>query len=136
MYICLVIITALTKELENIIVVGDRVLLKPKSSDKTTRTGLYLPPGVQEKEKIQTGFIIKTGPGYPIGPPPESDEPWKERVSTAQYIPLQAKVGDMAIFIQNNSFEIEYEEERYIIVPNSAILLLIREDDDLDYYLK
>ena len=36
-------------------------------------------------------------------------------------IPLQAKVGDMAIFIQNSSYEIEYEEERYIIVPNSAI---------------
>ncbi|MEI6652133.1 MAG: co-chaperone GroES family protein, partial [Chlorobiaceae bacterium] len=62
--------------------------------------------------------------------------PWKERVSTAQYIPLQAKVGDMAIFIQNSSYEIEYEAERYIIVPNSAILLLIREDDDLDYYLR
>ena len=42
----------------------------------------------------------------------------------------------MAIFIQNSSYEIEYEEERYIIVPNAAILLLIREDDDLDYYLK
>ncbi len=42
----------------------------------------------------------------------------------------------MAIFIQSSSYEIEYEDERYIIVPNSAILLLIREDDDLDYYLK
>ena len=121
---------------DKFVVVGDRVLIKPKSFDERTKSGIYLPPGVQEKEKIQTGYVIKTGPGYPIGPPPESDEPWKERVTTAQYIPLQAKVGDMAIFIQNSSYEIEYEGERYIIVPNSAILLLIREDDDLDYYLK
>ncbi len=121
---------------DKFVVVGDRVLIKPKSLDERTKSGIYLPPGVQEKEKIQSGYVIKTGPGYPIGPPPESDEPWKERVTTAQYIPLQARVGDMAIFIQNSSYEIEYEEERYIIVPNAAILLLIREDDDLDYYLK
>ena len=121
---------------DKFVVVGDRVLIKPKSLGERTKSGIYLPPGVQEKEKIQTGYIIKTWPGYPVGPPPESDEPWKERVSAAQYIPLQAKVGDMAIFIQSSSYEIEYEDERYIIVPNSAILLLIREDDDLDYYLK
>lgn len=121
---------------DKFIVVGDRVLIKPKSLDERTKSGIYLPPGIQEKAKIQSGYIIKTGPGYPVGPPPESDEPWKERITGAQYIPLQAKVGDLAIFIQNSSYEIEYEDERYIIVPNSAILLLIREDDDLDYYLK
>jgi co-chaperonin GroES (HSP10) len=121
---------------DKFIVVGDRVLIKPKSFDERTKSGIYLPPGVQEKEKIQSGYVIKTGPGYPVGPPPENDEPWKERVSLAQYIPLQAKIGDLCIFIQGSSYEIEYEDERYIIVPNSAILLLIREDDDLDYYLK
>lgn len=121
---------------DKFIVVGDRVLIKPKSLDDRTKSGIYLPPGIQEKAKIQTGYIIKTGPGYPVGPPPEADEPWKENVTHAQYIPLQAKVGDLAIFIQSSSYEIEYEEERYIIVPNSAILLLIREDDDLAYYLK
>lgn len=116
---------------DKFVVVGDRVLIKPKSSGERTRSGIYLPPGVQEKEKIQSGYILKTGPGYPVGPPPESDEPWKERVLSAQYIPLQAKVGDLAIYIQSGSYEMEYEYEKYIIVPNSAILLLIREDDDL-----
>jgi chaperonin GroES len=114
---------------DKFIVVGDRVLIKPKSLDDRTKSGIYLPPGIQEKAKIQSGYVIKTGPGYPVGPPSESDEPWKETVSGAQYIPLQARVGDLAIFVQNSSYEIEYEEERYIIVPNAAILLLIREDD-------
>ncbi|HCD36973.1 co-chaperone GroES [Chlorobium phaeovibrioides] len=118
------------------IVVGDRVLIKPKSLDERTKSGIYLPPGVQEKEKIQSGYIIKTGPGYPVGPPPESDEPWKESAATPQYIPLQAQVGDLAIFLQSSAHEIDYDGERYIIVPNSAILLLVREDDDIEYYLK
>lgn len=119
---------------DKFIVVGDRVLIKPKSVGERTKTGIYLPPGVQEKEKIQSGYILKTGPGYPIGAPSESDEPWKERVSSVQYIPLQAKVGDLAIFLQSSAHEIEYEDQRYLIVPNAAILLLIREDDELEYY--
>ncbi|NTW74477.1 MAG: co-chaperone GroES [Chlorobiaceae bacterium] len=121
---------------DKFIVVGDRVLIKPKSVDERTKTGIYLPPGLQEKAKIQSGYVIKSGPGYPIGPPSDSDEPWKERATGPQYIPLQAKVGDLAIFVQNSAYEIEYEEERFLIVPNSAILLLIREDDDLEEYLK
>lgn len=120
--------------IDKFIVVGDRVLIKPKSLDERTKSGIYLPPGIQEKAKIQSGYVIKIGPGYPVGPPAESEEPWKEKVTGAQYIPLQARVGDLAIFVQNSSYEIEYEDERYIIVPNSAILLLIREDDDLEYY--
>jgi co-chaperonin GroES (HSP10) len=121
---------------DKFIVVGDRVLIKPKSLDERTKSGIYLPPGIQEKAKIQSGYIIKTGPGYAVAPPSDSDEPWMERTSTPQYIPLQAKIGDLCIFVQNSAFEIEYEDERYLIVPNSAILLLIREDDDLEEFLR
>jgi len=120
---------------DKFIVVGDRVLVKPKSVDERTKSGIYLPSGVQEKAKIQSGYVIKSGPGYPVGPPSDADEPWKERTEGPQYIPLQARIGDLAIFVQNSAYEIEYEDERYLIVPNSAILLLIREDDDLEDYL-
>ncbi len=121
---------------DKFIVVGDRVLIRPKTLDERTRTGIYLPPGVQEKAKIQSGYVIKTGPGYAVAPSSETDEPWKERAAVPQYIPLQAKVGDLAIFIQNSAHEIEYEDERYLIVPNPAILLLIREDEGLEQFLR
>ena len=52
--------------LEKINVVGDRVLVKPRKESERTDSGLYLPPGVREKEKIQYGYIVKIGPGYPI----------------------------------------------------------------------
>ncbi len=50
-------------KLKNLVVVGDRVLIKPKKVNERTQSGLYLPPGVQEKEKIQSGYIMKVGPG-------------------------------------------------------------------------
>ena len=40
-------------KLRKLVVVGDRVLIKPRKEDNKTASGLYLPPGVQEKEKIQ-----------------------------------------------------------------------------------
>lgn len=120
---------ATSNSIEKFIIVGDRVLIRPKSSTERTRSGLFLPPGVQEKEKIQSGYIVKTGPGYAVAPPPEIDEPWKEHTKAPQYIPLQASVGDLAIYLQSSSHEIEYEQTKYVIVPQSAILLLIRENE-------
>jgi co-chaperonin GroES (HSP10) len=118
----------LVTELDKLIVVGDRVLVKPKSLSNKTQSGLYLPPGVQEREKIQSGYVIKVGPGYPIPFPSESEEPWKKE-EKIKYIPLQAKEGDLAIYLQSGSFEINYYGEKYIIVPQASILLLVRDED-------
>jgi co-chaperonin GroES (HSP10) len=109
-----------------IIIVGDRVLIKPEEDLEKTNSGLYLPPGVKEKEKVQGGYIIKVGPGYPVASPSE-DEPWKENKAT-KYIPLQANEGDFAIFVRKEAIEIELDKQALIIVPQSAILLLIRDE--------
>jgi len=116
-------------KLRKIIIVGDRVLIKPKKMSERTESGLYLPPGVQEKEKVQSGFVMKTGPGYPIPMPIEEDEPWKDQDEQIKYVPLQAKAGDLAIFLQKGAFEIMYEGEKYFIVAQSSILMLEREED-------
>jgi len=115
-------------KLKKLIVIGDRVLVKPGQPDERTASGLYLPPGVQEKEKVQQGYIIKTGPGYVI-PMPADDEPWKTEEEQVKYIPLQAREGDLAIFLLSGATEIMYEGEKYFIVPQSAILMLEREED-------
>ncbi|MBC5994907.1 co-chaperone GroES [Pontibacter cellulosilyticus] len=118
-------------KLEKIIIVGDRVLIKPKSSKEQTKSGLYLPPGVQEKEKVQEGYIMKVGPGYPI--PADygfEEEAWgQEEEEQVRYIPLQAKEGDLAIYLQRDAIEINYLGEKYFIVPQSAVLMLVREED-------
>ncbi|MCS7052770.1 MAG: co-chaperone GroES family protein [Ignavibacterium sp.] len=116
------------RNINNFIIVGDRVLIKPESEEGKTASGLYLPPGITEKEKIQSGYVIKVGPGYVTAAPPE-DEPWKSTEEKVKYIPLQAKQGDLAIFLRKEAYEIEFDREKYLIVPHSAILLLIRDED-------
>jgi len=113
---------------KKIIIVGDRVLIKPSKPDERTASGLFLPPGVQEKEKVQQGYVIKTGPGYAI-PVPGDSEPWKNEDDQVKYVPLQAHEGDLAIFLLSGGTEVMYEGEKYIIVPQSAILMLEREEE-------
>ncbi len=121
------------KLLEKLIVVGDRVLIKPKRLSNKSKGGLFLPPGYKEKEEIQTGYIIKCGPGYPIPfPSEEVEESWKNIDDKVKYVPLQAKVGDLAIFLQKGAIEIVYDNEKYFIVPQHSILLLERDETLFD----
>ena len=115
-------------KLKKLIVIGDRVLIRLTKSNERTQTGLYLPPGVHEKEKVQQGYVIKTGPGYAL-PVPAEDEPWKNSEDQVKYIPLQAREGDLAIFLANGATEVIYQDQKYFIVPQSAILMLEREED-------
>jgi len=117
------------KNLNKFIVVGDRVLIKPKNQQERTKSGLYLPQGIQEKEKIRSGYVLKVGPGYPIPAIQDTDEPWKDRGDDVKYVPLQPKEGDEAIYLQNSGYEIEFNKEKYVIIPHSAILMLIRDED-------
>lgn len=116
-------------KLKKLIVVGDRVLIKPVTQSDKTASGLYLPPGVQEKEKLQSGYVIKVGPGYPLPMPADEDDIWKGKKDQIKYLPLQAHEGDLAIFVQKGAIEVMYEGEKYFIVPQSSILMLEREED-------
>jgi len=116
-------------KLKKLIVVGDRVLIQPTKQTDKTESGLYLPPGVQEKEKIQSGYVIKVGPGYPLPLPADEDEMWKGKDDQVRYLPLQAQEGDLAIFLQRGAVEVIYEKEKYFIVPQASILMLEREED-------
>jgi len=114
--------------LKKLVIIGDRVLIKPTQPNDKTSSGLYLPPGVQEKEKVQQGYVIKTGPGYAI-PMPVDDEPWKTDDEKIKYMPLQAREGDLAIFLLNGATEVMYEGDKYFIVPQGAILMLERDEE-------
>lgn len=116
------------KDLDKLIVVGDRILIKPKTPQSKTKSGLYLPPGVHENEKVQVGYVLKVGPGYPIPSIADVDEPWKRRNEEPQYVPLQPKEGDLAVYMQNTAVEIEFNKEKYVVVSQSSILLLVRDE--------
>ena len=113
---------------KKLIVVGDRLLIRPNSPNQRTQSGLFLPPGIQEKEQVQSGTIIKAGPGYVI-PNAVENESWKSAEEQVRYIPLQAREGDIAIFMLSGATEIVYEGEKYFIVPQNAILMIERDDE-------
>lgn len=110
-------------------VVGDRVLLEVETGQDKTKAGLYLPDSVREKEKVATGRVIKVGPGYAIpNPSYTDDEPWSKPKDPARYIPLQVREGDQVLFLRDQAIEVEFEERKYLVVPQTAILVFVRDE--------
>lgn len=112
--------------MNEIILVGDRVLIEPTTADQETATGLILPASVSEKEKIHAGRVVQVGPGY-ITPNPEyTGDPWAAQREAVRYLPLQAEPGDMAYFLRKEALELTFEGTPYLIVPHAAIVALVR----------
>ena len=113
---------------KKLLVVGDRVLITPEEGDDRTKVGLYLPATAIDTQQVQSGMIIATGPGDPVSEAVSDDEPWRERTGEPRRRPMQARVGDHAIFFRKASVEITFEEKKYLVVPQAAILALVRDD--------
>ena len=114
---------------KQLILVGDRVLITPEEGDDRTRVGLYLPPTALDTQQVQSGLIVATGPGDPVADISSlDDEPWKTDRRDGRSRAMQARVGDHAIFFRKAAVEITFEEKRYLVVPQAAILVLVRDD--------
>lgn len=114
---------------KTLIVVGDRVLVKPDNPEERTKIGLYLPQTVIDKQRVQAGRVVTTGPGIPI---PDigggDDEPWQTPSQKMKFIPMQPKQDDHVLFLKKDAVEIKYDNEEYLVVPQASILVLVRED--------
>jgi co-chaperonin GroES (HSP10) len=118
---------------KRLIVVGDRVLISPEEGEDRSKVGLYLPATAVDKQAVQGGTVMATGPGTAVSAPTELDEePWKIGATEAKYMPLQARIGDYAIFFRRAAVEITFEGSKYLVVPQAAILTLVREEDEED----
>ena len=128
-------IQAMSDSHKRLVVVGDRVLITPEAGEERTTVGLYLPPTAVDRQAIQSGRIIATGPGTPLPAPGELDEePWKIDDKVTRYVPMQARVGDCALFFRKAAVEISFEDERYLVVSQAAILVLVRSNDPPDAF--
>ena len=117
------------KKDKELIVVGDRVLLHVEEGEERTNVGLYLPPTAIDNQAVQGGKIVATGPGLPMPSPDSfSDEPWNAAERQTRFVPMQARTGDYALFFRKAAVEITFEGDRYLVVPQAAILALVREE--------
>jgi co-chaperonin GroES (HSP10) len=112
-----------------LIVVGDRVLVRVEDGEERTKVGLYLPSSALDSQAVQGGTIMATGPGQPMPSfdAQNGEEPWKEPAREARFVPMQARRGDFALFFRKAAVEITFEGDRYLVVPQTAILALVRE---------
>jgi chaperonin GroES len=115
-----------TKEL---LVVGDRVLVRIEEGEDRTNVGLYLPPTAIDNQAVQGGTIVATGPGLPM-PSLDSnnEEPWRTPARETRFVPMQPRRGDYALFFRKAAVEITFEGDRYLVVPQTAILALVRDE--------
>ena len=88
---------------------ADRVLVKMKESEETTKSGIILASSAQEKPQIAE--VIEVGPGERI------DEKLE---------PMDVKKGDNVIISKYAGTEVELDDEEYIIVKQNDILAVIR----------
>ena len=59
-------------------------------------------------------------------PAETSEEPWRTAARETRFLPMQARVGDYALFFRRAAVEISFEKENYLVVPQTAILALVR----------
>lgn len=86
----------------------DRVLLKMVEAEETTKSGIILTSGSQEKPQIAE--VVAVGPG---------------KVEDGQKIEMNIKVGDKVITSKYSGTEIKYEGTEYIIVKQSDVLAIV-----------
>ena len=86
----------------------DRVLLKMVEAEETTKSGIILSSGAQEKPQIAE--VIAVGPG---------------RVEEGKRVEMGIKVGDKVITSKYSGTEIKYEGTDYIIVKESDVLAIV-----------
>ncbi|MGQ0538478.1 MAG: co-chaperone GroES [Gemmatimonadaceae bacterium] len=121
---------------KRLLVVGDRVLIRLEEGEERSKVGLYLPPTAVDNQAVQGGYIITTGPGLPL---PDfgdnSEEPWRTTgARETRFVPMQARPGDYALFFRKAAVEITFEAERYLVVPQSALLALARDEREEEGY--
>ena len=113
---------------KRLIVVGDRVLVKIEEGEDRTKVGLYLPPTAMDSQAVQGGTIIATGPGLPMPDLADNnEEPWRVAMRETRFVPMQARTGDYALFFRKAAVDITFDGERYLVVPQTAILALVRD---------
>ncbi len=117
---------------KNLIVVGDRLLIRPEEGEEKTDSGLILPQSAVASRQARGGWVVSVGPGMPIATPADyMSDAWEEGDDhQPSFVPLQAQEGDYALFMHKAAVEISFDGKKYLIVPNGAVLVLVREGFD------
>lgn len=88
---------------------GDRLLVKPKPSEETTKSGIVLPDSAQEKP--QEGSVISTGPGG--------------KDDSGKIVAMEVKKGDVILYSKYSGTEVKIKGEEHLIIKESDVLAIV-----------
>lgn len=116
---------------KELIVLNERVLVKPEGERKS-HGGIILPANTKEADNIVSGYAVKKGQGYPIHDMKRESKPWEkqkiDRIAPVAFMPLSVAIGDLLFYIDKYAIEVKYKGETYHVVPEPAVVLVIRHD--------
>ena len=87
---------------------GDRVVLKQKEAEETTKSGIILTNSAQEKP--QEAIVVAVGPGG---------------VVDGKEVTMLVKPGDQVVYTKYAGTEVKLEDEKYIVVKQADILAIV-----------
>ena len=93
----------------------DRVVVKMKEAEETTKSGIILT--ANSKEKPQIAEVLEVGPGGQV----DGNE-----------VKMYIKKGDKVVLNKYSGTEIKYEGEDLIIVKQSDILAIVQKKEELE----
>ena len=112
---------------KEILVAGDRVVIVPDVGEERSNVGLYLPKWAVDKESVQGGRIVEIGPDIALASPTDiEEEPWKASHDVNEGSEPLTKIGDYVLFLRKAAIEIKIDDENYLILPQAALLIIIR----------
>ncbi len=88
---------------------GDRVVVKPKSREETTRSGLVLPDTAGERP--QQGEVLSVGPG--------------RMLDSGSRVAMDVSQGDTVLFAKYSGTEFKLEDEDLLILSERDVLAVI-----------
>jgi len=87
---------------------GDRVVLRRREAEETTKSGIVLTGS--SKEKPQEAEVLAVGPGGYVD---------------GNKVEMEVKVGDKVLFSKYAGTEVKHEGEEVIVVRQNDILAII-----------
>ena len=90
--------------------VGDKVVLKQKAAEETTKSGIILTTSAQEKP--QEAVVVAVGPGGMVD---------------GKEVTMLVKEGDQVIYSKYAGTNVKLGDEEFIVVKQNDIIALVEE---------
>lgn len=90
---------------------GDRIVVKARTGETQTKSGIFLPDTA--KEKPQEGEVVAVGPGLMLG--------------NGKRVVSELKSGQRVLFAKYAGTEIKLDGQEYLILRENDILGIVEE---------